>query len=177
MNPGFSKFSKVVLSKVFVAYFYEKVSDGYFFGHRCRLKNKTQCFSMLVCFFGCRLFFWFRICHKKVTSCYWRTLREHWNRNIAAASKKKVICIASNKIWLAVCIPSQSHRKQRLGTQRNRSQQRLQGKSHADLWQKVERIKTEGQVQGLAGAISGVDMTSPSPRGNWWEESLAAGGI
>ena len=29
----------------------EKVSDGYFFGHRCRLKNKTRCFSMRVCFF------------------------------------------------------------------------------------------------------------------------------
>ena len=148
-----------------------------FLGTGVALKIKRSVFQCLFVFLGVGSSFDSEFATKKVKSCYWRTLREHWNRNIAAASKKKVICIASNKIWLAVCIPSQSHRKQRLGTQRNRSQQRLQGKSHADLWQKVERIKTEGQVQGLAGAISGVDMTSPSPRGNWWEESLAAGGI
>ena len=177
MNPGFSKFSKVVLSKVFVAFFYEKVSDGYFFGHRCRLKNKTQCFSMLVCFFWCRLFFWFRICHKKS--------RKLLLENIAGTlkpkhcrSKQKESNMHCKQQNMACSLHTKSKpQKAEAWNTRNRSQQRLQGKSHADLWQKVERIKTEGQVQGLAGAISGVDMTSPSPRGDWWEESLAAGGI
>ena len=77
MNPGFSKFSKVVLSKVFVAYFYEKCPMDTFLGTGVALKIKRSVFQCLFVFLGVGSSFDSEFATKKVKSCYWRTLREY----------------------------------------------------------------------------------------------------
>ena len=176
MNPGFSKFSKVVLSKVFVAFFMKKCPMDTFLGTGVALKIKRGVFQCLFVFLVSALLLIPNLPQKS---------RKLLLENIAGTlkpkhcrSKQKESNMHCKQQNMACSLHTKSKpQKAEAWNTRNRSQQRLQGKSHADLWQKVERIKTEGQVQGLAGAISGVDMTSPSPRGDWWEESLAAGGI